>query len=235
MQSLTFLTMPVSNPSNMIRQLAPKVPPMIFDRLPQPWGSVLWESNKSELYWRGVPFVDPFLKPLRDSGNDYLLFGMFPMGPLTNPPPPELFEQLKGRTNLVYYDWEITEHRLVHAKQLYQLLNIINRRTGASTNWPTQKWLADIGPHLGNTITEATMTSPKDLSLVRKSHLGLTGFELVTLARWVESAGFPLTFEPPPPQREPPNRNLPRPNTNSPAPKTNPSPQKGSSPASKRL
>src|SRR6185503_20327158 len=173
-----------------------------------------------------------YVKPLRDSGNDYLFFGLFPKEPLVNTPPPELFEQLKGRSNLAYYDWEITEHRLIHAKQLYQLLNILNHRAGAMTNWPTQKWLTEVGPHLGNTITKATVSS-KDVSVVRKSHLGLTGFELVTLARWMESPGFPFSAEPPP-QREPPNKNLSQPNPNPAAPRTNPVAPKGNPPNSKK-
>jgi hypothetical protein len=39
---------------------------------------------------------------------------------------------------------------------------------------------------------------PHELALVRKSHLGLTGFEIATLSTWIDSAGFPLAFSLPP-------------------------------------
>ena len=102
-----------------------------------------------------------------------------------------------GRTNLVYYDWEITGERLRHAIQLHQFYDIVNGRPFPGTNVPTQKWLHAIQPHLGNTATEVMVVSPRELLLARKSHLGFTGFELASLARWVESAGFPLRYEPP--------------------------------------
>jgi len=117
--------------------------------------------------------------------------------------PPDLFAQLTGRKNLLYYDWEITQERLVHARPLYQLLDILHRRQFTPTNTPSHKWLREVGPLLGNTVTEVTLDAPKQLTLVRKSHLGLTGFELYTLARWIESRGFPLKFEPPPPIESP--------------------------------
>src|SRR5437667_7237387 len=65
-------------------------------------------------------------------------------------------------------------------------------------NAPPENWLSAIAPLLGNTITEGTLSSPKELTIVRKSDLGWTGFELATLGRWIDSRGFPWTFEPPP-------------------------------------
>jgi hypothetical protein len=46
------------------------------------------------------------------------------------------------------------------------------------------------------------LSSPQELSLVRKSQLGFTGFELAALMRWVESPGFPLRYERPPSLRD---------------------------------
>ena len=40
-----------------------------------------------------------------------------------------------------------------------------------------------IALHLGNTVTDMTQTGPSELTLVRKSHAGFTGFELLALAR----------------------------------------------------
>jgi hypothetical protein len=60
-------------------------------------------------------------------------------------------------------------------------------------------WMIAVEPKLGNTATEITADSPAVWSLVRKSHIGFTGIELVALARWLESTNFPkLSFELPP-------------------------------------
>jgi hypothetical protein len=199
MHYLSYATMPVANPSNAVQQLAPKLPLLMERHLSPMVGNFLWISNRSEMVWRGMPFIAPFLKPLRSADTDYLLAGMYPLTPRTNSPPPELFAQFVGRKDLVYYDWEITERRLLHANQTYQLFDILQKRQTMPTSASTHKWLQAVGPLLGNTVTEVRVSSPKELTLLRKSHLGLTGFELATCARWMDSPGFPLSFEPPPP------------------------------------
>ena len=45
--------------------------------------------------------------------------------------------------------------------------------------------------HLGEAVTELRSTSPTQMTLVRKSHSGLTALELVSLSRWIESTNFP--------------------------------------------
>jgi hypothetical protein len=54
-----------------------------------------------------------------------------------------------------------------------------------------QKWLDAIEAKLGNTITEVTVQSPRELTLSRNAHAGLNGLELVTLAYWLDSTNFP--------------------------------------------
>jgi hypothetical protein len=54
-----------------------------------------------------------------------------------------------------------------------------------------RKWLESVASHLGNTITEITVASPRELQLRRTSHLGLTGMELLILAEWLDSGSFP--------------------------------------------
>jgi len=88
---------------------------------------------------------------------------------------------------------------LTQSIRLFQLMSIITSRRVPATNAPTVKWAGTVAPLLGNTGTKITQTGAGELTLVRSSHIGLTGFELATLLRWVESPGFPLTFEPPPP------------------------------------
>jgi hypothetical protein len=99
----------------------------------------------------------------------------------------------------VYYDWEITQARLSSWRIMAQLFAMIANKPQFTTNTAGLPWLVAVEPKLGNTITEITAASPAEWSLVRRSHIGFTGVELVALARWLESTGFPkLSFELPP-------------------------------------
>src|SRR5207247_112368 len=143
----------------------------------------------------------PVIRAEADGPDQYLFGAVFPRQALHSPVPEELLAQVRGRTNLIYYDWELTAERVIHGKQFYQLANIIDSRHPVATNAVSARWLDAVGPKLGNSITEITQTSPQELSLVRKSHLGFTGFELATFSAWLDSPGFPLTFERPPRNR----------------------------------
>jgi hypothetical protein len=142
--------------------------------------------------------IIPHVRPEKTPNGEYLFAGLFPLGPKSNTAPAELFAQVTSRTNLVYYDWELSHERLSHARHMLQLSDIIHRRRLSSTNSIGYRWTRAIEPLLGNSITEVTLSSPKELSFVRKSELGFTGFELMMLTRWIESPGFPVRYEPPP-------------------------------------
>ena len=189
-----YFTVPVANATNAMSKLSTAVPKFLYSTLPGPLGNFLYSSNKSELLWGGVPYIIPMLQPHKNGRDEYLFGGLFPPNPHT-PVPDELFAQVRGRTNLIYYDWEITEHRLIHGRMFYQLAGILNGRPPASTNTPSQRWISAIAPKLGNSATEITQTGPQELALVRRSHVGFTGFELATFSIWLESPGFPFNFE----------------------------------------
>jgi hypothetical protein len=44
---------------------------------------------------------------------------------------------------------------------------------------------------LGNSVTQILSKSAHTLELQRKSHFGLTGFEIALLAKWIHSEAFP--------------------------------------------
>ena len=190
---LTSFAMPLENAGAQLSRMASVLPSLVLSNkwrtLP---GTIGWSTNHHALVWQGLPMAMPNLAAIKDPGHEYVVGSLFQRMPGTNSPPPGLFEQLKGRTNLVYYDWEITEGRLKQWRPLYQLTDIMNGRAFASTNAPSQRWLQEAAPLLGNTITEITASSPTEMTLVRKSHSGFTGFELVSFMRWLDSPEFPL-------------------------------------------
>ena len=156
-----------------------------------------WRTNSHQVLW-SLPYITPFLKPAEFKGTEYVLGGLFPLAPGTNPPP-ELLAQLANQPKLIYYDWEITEARLMSWRIMAQLFATIAGQPQFTTNTAGLPWMMAVEPRLGNTITEIAADSPSEWSLVRKSHIGFTGIELVALARWLESTNFPkLGFDLPP-------------------------------------
>jgi hypothetical protein len=156
---------------------------------------IAWQTNR-EVLWKGLPYITPYLHAAEFHGTDFVMGGLFPPAPLTNPPPAELLSQLTSQPKLVYYDWEITQARLASWRILAQLFSIIADKPQFTTNTAGLPWMMAVESKLGNTITEITADSSTEWSLVRKSHIGFTGIELVALTRWLESTNFPkLSFE----------------------------------------
>jgi len=197
--AVTCLAVPMANARQRLNQLVLPIPKVVNAYFTNHPGNFLWSSNKSEILWEGLPFILPRVQAINEGGTEYLLADLFPMRHTKTNAPAELFDQFMRRGDLVYYDWEITGQRLLQARQLHQLYAIVKGLQFSGTNVPTQKWLRAIHSHLGNAVTEVAVVSPKELLLVRKSHLGFTGFELSALAHWIESSGFPLRYEAPPP------------------------------------
>jgi hypothetical protein len=190
-----FFTMPVAGATNAMNKLSTAVPKFLHSIFTNPQGNFLYSTNRAEMLWSGVPWIVPRLHPHQNGRDEYLFGGIFPLGLKHTPVPDELFAQVRGRTNLIYYDWEITEHRLTHGRMFFQLASILDSRPPPSTNRVSQRWLAAIAPKLGNTATEITQTGPQELVLVRRSPIGFTGFELAAFSVWLESPGFPFEFQ----------------------------------------
>lgn len=217
-QGQAFAAIPVNNATNTIQKLAPTLPRFMLKQFPHAMGNFVWASNRAELIWQGLPWIVPYLQPTKSAGNDYLFFGMFPRSPHSNSPPPELFAQLGDRKDLAYYDWEVTGQRLNFGRQFYQLAHLITKRRVPDPKSVSEQWLQDLVQVLGPTVTEITVKSQNELSLVRKSHIGLTGFELATFSLWLESEHFPLRFEMRPPSEARPTNAVPtKASTNSPS------------------
>lgn len=186
--------MPVNDEDKVFTQLERSVPaaynPAIMNVSLGGWLST---TNHSRLLWRGLPIFVPFLGPTNDSGQGFLYGGLFPLNPKTNAPPApeELFSQFSKRKNLFYYDWEIAPARLAAFNQLQPFVNLVIPEAKPSKSAFAGPWLNEIQDKLGNVITEITSTGPRELSLTRKSQIGMTGIELWLLTHWLDSETFP--------------------------------------------
>lgn len=197
----SFAAAPIADSTNVVNTLAGTLPAFLTAYWPAAtMGEIKPSTNRLELSWQGLPFVIPFLRPVKSTGGEFLVAGFFPPMPSTNPPPADLLLQVTSRTNLLYYGWEITQERLDHWRAMSQLYSILTTPTGKTARPPatatprlvTDPWLMAVAPKLGNTVTEIAVTSPNELTLTRKSDLGFNGLEIVLLARWFENPGFPL-------------------------------------------
>ncbi len=151
---------------------------------------VTMAMTNNQISWRGMPFIAPNLRALHEPAGDFLFAEVFPNSPKSKPLPPELLAQL-DRTNLVYYDWEITGERLKVLPQLTQLALMFTRHKQLAAQSAAARWLNRIGPALSNAVTEVTQTAPNELSFTRKAPGGLTAVELTALANWLEATNFP--------------------------------------------
>ena len=182
---------PMPSPTNALNQITKAVPNFNKTLAEYAVGNIIRLKDRPELVWKDLPLLVPYLHPVSERNRGYLHGGLFPVAPPTNAPPPQLFEQLTGPTNLVYYDWEITQQRLNQLRPLLELGSVVLTISPMSTNANGNRWLDAIEPRLGNTVTEATLISPQVVQIVRTSHLGLNGLELLSLANWIEGTNFP--------------------------------------------
>jgi hypothetical protein len=201
----TFLAFPVSGATEKLQHIGDRAPSLLGTNWQQRGtAQIEWQATNKQVFWKGLPFITPYLRPAEFAGTDFILGGLFPPVPRNHPPPHDLLAQFLERKDLVYYDWEITEARLAQWRVMAQLFAVIADKPQLTTNTAALPWLMKVEPQLGNTVTEIASNSPKEWALIRKSHLGFTGAELVTLARWLESTNFPkLTFDLPPDRRPP--------------------------------
>jgi hypothetical protein len=100
--------------------------------------------------------------------------------------------------NLVAYDWELTEPRMVQWRTALQLFSLAMHKPGWPRPGPATDWfnaiLALPSTHdrqLGNTVSELVAQAPDQLQMTRRSELGLTALELISLVEWLGSPDFP--------------------------------------------
>lgn len=189
----TFISAPFADAREALDQIAPEVMSLNTNL---PWrmaGQIGWDTNQTAIVWHGLPFIVPFISAVYDTNEgDFLFAGIFPNLPRLTPLPSALLEQVVGKTNLVYYHWEITAERMIGWRAMSQLFLLLSGYEQLAGKSVAAEWLNAVSPRLGNAVTEATVTSPNELTLIRKSPIGFTAAELTLWANWLETTNFPF-------------------------------------------
>jgi hypothetical protein len=189
----SYLAWPVSNGTNAVAALSTELAPVLnpilqkFNRT-----QILSQPGKARLVLSDLRVVAPAIEPAQDHG-DFLLLSLFPRVPFARPAPDHLWSELMEHSNLVYYDWEMTGPRL----QQWRLLSRILWHNSPATATETEEGLlkksklfGDFGKEIGKTVTEITLSTPNQVSVVRRGPLGFTGLEMVLLVDWLTGPGL---------------------------------------------
>lgn len=159
-QFQTFFVAPVPQVTNLLERLGKVLPSVVatnFYRL----GEIRASTNRTDIIWAGLPAIVPFLCAAPEPSGEFLLGGLFPSQLNTNPPPAELLAQISGRTNLVYYDWEITQDRLWQVRilsSIYDLVAPVTPQDAAATNTDSEL------PAVKGTYSPSDFVAPQTLA-----------------------------------------------------------------------
>jgi hypothetical protein len=184
-----YMAWPVTNASNALAQLTTEAPAVLNPDLKRFNGTELtWLPQLNKLLWMNMQMFRAALEAVQEDDGQFLFLSSFPRSPKSKPVPEALLSQIEGRTNLVYYDWELTGKRLQELQILAKMIS--NRSLGqgkdAMYNESVEReWLIPVAGLAGNTVTEITRIAPNELLLTRKAPIGLTSLELVLLADWI--------------------------------------------------
>ena len=207
----SYVVWPVNDPGNTIMTLSAPALDALNPKLQKLNGSTLvWYPKKRRLVWSKLQLIAPSLFPVPAKDGQFLFAGLFPLSPGTGPAPKALWEQFEGRTDLVYYDWELTGPRVKHLLSVTQVVPILQMlgvgpreplvagaspaKSGAkppdvlevqSRLNAQEQWLIGLTPFLGNTVTEVTKTGPNELTVLRNSPFVFSSLELVLLSHWL--------------------------------------------------
>jgi hypothetical protein len=202
MPLLNYMAWPVSNASNALEMLSVEAPAVLNPVLRRFNGTELvWNSKAGKLAWQNMRLFVPILESVRNKDGEFLLLSTFPKRFQSTPIPEALLNQIEGRTNVAYYDWEVTGRRLSGL----QMVSVMIANRAAGTNDDTfaaldaeSQWINGVARLAGNTITEITRVAPNELSIEREASVGFTAVELILLSDWLCDANSgPIHSSPP--------------------------------------
>ena len=187
----TFAAAPMPDAPAALARLWPKISASLDTRAATPsLFKLAAQLTNNSIAFTGVPFFSPFVLATHDPAGGYLFGGFFPNTPRLKTVAPESFPQLT-RPGLVFYHWEVTSNRVALLPQLSQLILMVSSHRQLGDQSAAYKWLARLGPTLGESVTEVTQTAPGELTFTRRAAAGLTAVELTALANWLEATNFP--------------------------------------------
>ncbi len=188
------VALPVTDPEGAFAILSKSIPKSYNDKIMEySLGQWISATNMSRLLWRGLPVFVPYLSPQTIDGRGYLVGGIFPLKNKEDaaPAPKALFDQIEGRENLIYYDWEISAARIRAFDQAARFVSLIFELKGEQDGAFGTEWMKLIADKLENAVTEATVTGDREVNIDRKSAVGFTGIELWLLTHWLDGKDFP--------------------------------------------
>jgi hypothetical protein len=186
----TFAAIPTTDANHSLDQLYNNFQPVIangnsHDRFGAPF-TLNRETNRISL--TGMPVIAPEIRAAKDGR--FLIADAFPNTPRSRPLPPELFQEL-AKPNLVFYHWEITAPRFPSQLQYSQLLLMLTRHKQVNGESVPFKWAQKTCATLGNSTTEIIRSAPDQMDFSRNAPGGLTAFEFIALANWLDAPNFP--------------------------------------------
>lgn len=193
----TEFAWPLPGAGERIEAVSTRLPAALRARLAWlDFGEVKFLAPLKRLTWNGFPILVPYIGPAADDG--LVTAGLFPVAAEREPAPAELYAEVQGRTNLLYYHWELTQPRLDDWESLSGMYAMLARQQPPSTNSVVVRWLQSTNAtaHLGNCVTEISRVSPREWRAVRTSAVGLTAFELHRLLHWIDGDQFPRRTPP---------------------------------------
>lgn len=193
----SYMAWPVNGAASVLKDLGTKglaIVNPILER--QDHSRLKWLGAASEIVWNKSPLMGPFLRVAPGKEGDYLLAGLF-LAEEKNPPvPDDLWAQFENRSDVVYYNWELTGIRVHQWRLFCQVMPLLPPVSGHDSSpvagqksapplVAVENWLAALEFALGNTVTEVTRTAPDELTVVRSAPFVFTGLELVWLSHWL--------------------------------------------------
>ena len=187
-----YCILPVANGADALRELNPKLQALVAERnMHEGFLSPFHlRATNNELSLVGPPMLAPYVKTVKEPNGEFLLVGGFPTTVRGKPAPAELFERL-ATPGLLFYHWEITGERFAGQNQFNQLCLLLTRHKQLNGEGAPYKWAAQFAPGLGSTVTEITQTAPDQMAFKRRAPGGLTAFEILALANWLDAPDFP--------------------------------------------
>jgi hypothetical protein len=207
----SYAAWPAQDPSNTMMTLSAQAIDELNPKLQALDGTELdWMPNKLQLVWEKLQMIGPFVQPAPADDGPFLVASLFPLSKGRGPAPRSLWTQFESRTDLVYYDWELTGPRVKHLLTVTQIVPLLQMlhvgpnepykvvtapaKPGSKTPGPAEVdphltveelWLANLAPILGRTATEVTRTNPTELTVVRNSPFVFSSLELILLSHWL--------------------------------------------------